>query len=158
MSTIQITKENAEKALSLANDSEKKLLMALLGQSETKATGARPENIIEAIKTFEDACAIAGEDPNDKKFTEGTKDEIAYKKLKVIVKVLNEGWYPNWENSDEYKYVPWFEYSSGSGFSDADCDCWYSFSVVGSRLCFKTRELAEYAANQFKGIYNDFLI
>jgi hypothetical protein len=158
MSTIQITKENAEKALSLANDSEKKLLMALLGQSETKATGARPENIIEAIKTFEDACAIAGEDPNDKKFTEGTKDEIAYKKLKVIVKVLNEGWYPNWENSDEYKYVPWFEYSSGSGFSDADCDCWYSFSFVGSRLCFKTRELAEYAANQFKGIYNDFLI
>jgi hypothetical protein len=158
MSTIQITKENAEKALSLANDSEKKLLMALLGQSETKATGARPENIIEAIKTFEDACAIAGEDPNDKKFTEGTKDEIAYKKLKVIVKVLNEGWYPNWENSDEYKYVPWFEYSSGSGFSDGGYDCWDAASGVGSRLCFKTRELAEYAANQFKGIYNDFLI
>lgn len=27
----------------------------------------------------------------------------------------------------------------------------------GSRLCYKSRELAEYAATQFADIYNDFL-
>jgi hypothetical protein len=64
--------------------------------------------ITDRIKTFEDACAEVGEDPEHDKFTEGTPDEIAFKKIKVITKALNEGWLPNWNNSGERKWYPWF--------------------------------------------------
>lgn len=86
-------------------------------------------------------------------------DEIAYRKIKMIAKVLNEGWQPNWDNSSEYKYYPWFDMrSSGSGgFSFSAYDYWYTHSVVGSRLCFKSKDLAIYAGKQFEAIYKEFL-
>jgi len=34
----------------------------------------------------------------------------------------------------------------------------YATALVGSRLCYKTRELATYAGRQFEGLYNDFLL
>ena len=51
-------------------------------------------------------------------------------------------------------------YGAAAGFS-----CAYSLhtaslanATVGSRLCYKTRELATYAGRQFEGLYNDFLL
>ena len=45
-----------------------------------------------------------------------------------------------------------FSYAAtGSAASNAD-------APVGSRLCYKTRELATYAGRQFEGLYNDFLL
>lgn len=110
-------------------------------------------------------------------------DEIAYIKLKAIAKVLNEGWEPQF-TTDEYRYFPWFylytqeeidemtedersrvvlrstysAYAYGgvacagaaSGSSDAVTGC-------GSRLAFKTRELAIYAGQQFVDIWADFV-
>ena len=85
-------------------------------------------------------------------------DEKAYKLLKLIAITLNEGWTPDWNNDNQYKYYPWFYMGGSSGFRCSGCGDWRSGSDVGSRLCFKTRELAEYAANQFTETYKQFML
>ncbi len=121
-----------------------------------------PKDIKERIKTFEDV--LKAMDMTLEDFEETSKDlmpdELAYRKLKQIVGVLNEGWTPDWSNSNEWKYYPWFKMGSpsGSGFSFDVCDGWVSASDVGSRLCFKSRELAEYAGKQFENLYKDYFV
>lgn len=116
------------------------------------------QNIMDRVKTFEDACALQGIDP--KQFftaccyNNETKDEVAYKMLKIIVKALNEDWVPNFNNTSQAKWYPWF-YLNEPGFRFLIAFYFYSGSFVGSRLCFKSRELAEYAAKQFLTIYKD---
>ncbi|TWP31256.1 hypothetical protein ETU08_01890 [Apibacter muscae] len=119
-----------------------------------------PKTVIERIKTFDDVLNETGFDKEEfKQSLKGLdKDEKAYRKLKLLAAALNEDWVPDWNNSSEYKYYPWFRMGSASGgFSCDDYDFWYSRSSVGSRLCFKSRELAEYAGKQFETIYKDFL-
>ena len=111
------------------------------------------------IKTFEEA--LQAQNVIFKAPEGATPDEIAYMKLKIITKALNEGWEPDWNNWSEWKYYPYFKMSDngaapGVGFSYYFYDFDLGYSTVGSRLCFKSRELAEYAATQFKDIYNDF--
>jgi hypothetical protein len=116
------------------------------------------------IKTYEAACKALGIDP-EKSLPKVTgvpkqhKDAIvAHAKLVIITEALNEGWKPNWKDSGEYKYYPWFNMSSGSGLSFHDCVGWDSRSTVGSRLCFKSRALAEYAGKQFKKLYEQYFV
>jgi hypothetical protein len=115
--------------------------------------------ITDRIKTFEDAAQCI--DPIEFVITcrrnGDAPDEIAYKKLKIICRALNEGWTPDWSDSSQPKYFPWFKYNSGFGFSITLCDYWYSATTVGSRLCFHSAELAEYAGKQFQKEYNEFL-
>lgn len=123
-----------------------------------------PKDITKRVKTYADACAVLGIEPvNEDVLTKlgFTKDEIAYRKLKTIAEALNEGWRPNWADSNEYKYWPWFVYNPAyAGFSCAYANlaASYTGTSVGSRLCYKTRELAAYAGRQFEGLYNDFLL
>lgn len=113
----------------------------------------------ENIRSFEDACDKLGILPGDVFHPLDTPDEVAYKKLKVISKAVNDGWIPDWSNSDQYKYYPWFEVlPSGLGFSDADYYYSLTITYVGSRLCFETREKAEFVGTQFIDLYEDFLL
>lgn len=125
-----------------------------------------PKDITKRVKTYADACAVLGIEPMNETVLAKlgfTKDEIAYRKLKTIAEALNEGWRPDWANSNENKYWPWFVYNTAhAGFSCAAANSSYAASGtvagVGSRLCYKTRELAAYAGRQFEGLYNDFLL
>jgi len=66
---------------------------------------------MDRIKTFEDACAELELYPEEVLagfMKTASTDEIAYRKLRIIAEALNEGWKPDWSNSDEYKYYPWF--------------------------------------------------
>ena len=110
-----------------------------------------------SIKTFEDACEKLGLEPNLEVSISDKKDEAAYKKLKIISKALNQEWTPDYNNRNQLKWYPWFKWS-GSGFSFTDTFYDFTNSYVGSRLCYATSELAEYAGKQFSSIYNDFLI
>jgi hypothetical protein len=114
------------------------------------------------IKTFAGACKALGMDakklPDVSMLPDDQQDAIiAHYKLVIIAQALNEGWKPNWSDYNEYKYYPWFNMRSGSGFSYHGYVSWLAGTTVGSRLCFKSRELAEYAGEQFIDIYNDFL-
>lgn len=112
-----------------------------------------------------------------------SKDLVAYIKLRIIVAALNEGWEPKF-TEDEYRYFPWFyfhtkeEYDklddkgkgrcvlrSGNGaysyYGFVDCyanvDASVSHTSYGSRLAFRTRELAAYAGRQFIEEWADFM-
>lgn len=116
-----------------------------------------PSDVTDRIKTFEDACLELDVDPGANTFSIGTLDEVAYKKLKVVAQALNEGWKPNWKDSNERKWCPYFSLSSGFGFSDSVYGYICTVTGVGSRLCFKNEALARYAGTQFLELYKDFL-
>lgn len=154
METLKINKKEAlERLASL--EKETKMLREII---ET------PINVMERIKTFEDACNILGETHNIKILLSynGINQELlaaqAFLKLTIIARALNEGWKPDWTNSSEYKYYPWFDMSSGSGLAYFDYVYWASRTFAGSRLCFKSKELAEYAGKQFADIYSTMFI
>ena len=108
---------------------------------------------------------------------------IAYLKLRIIVAALNEGWEPKFEKG-ERRYYPWFylytkeQYdelddeekgrcvlrSGSSAYSHdgfvscyAGYDASSSYTNFGSRLAFRTRELAAYAGRQFTEEWADFM-
>ena len=116
------------------------------------------------IKTFEDACERLGLDPNNLPDTSHlefdlAKPIIAHYKLIIIFKAVNNGWIPDWTNSNEYKYYPWFEVvSSGSGLSCCGYDNSSTSTFVGSRLCTDKSEKAEFLSKQFKDLYEDYLL
>lgn len=112
-----------------------------------------------------------------------TEDFIAYLKLRIIVAALNEGWEPKF-TKDEYRYFSWFYFytkeqydelddeekgrcvlrsgfntSSHDGFVNCNAysDASNSSTGVGSRLAFRTRELAAYAGRQFTKEWADFV-
>lgn len=116
------------------------------------------ENIIEQVKSFEDAQNITGRPSVD--FSMLPKDLQRYHealyKMTVIAEALNEGWTPNWDDLDEKKHFPWFVMST-SGFAFHGTDCRWAFAISGyaSRLCLKSAELAEYVGREFIDIWQD---
>lgn len=159
MEDLKIKKDAAVKAHENGKPSIKKALEDLFGKKTFL------KDVTERIKTPSDAIAELGE--NDiavidyhKLLNARVSNHIVNQQLAVvIVKALNEGWEPNWDDSDEYKYFPWFYLSGGSsGFRYGDYDRWITFSTVGSRLCLKSGELAKYAGEQFTEVYKKFMI
>lgn len=156
--SLTISKSNALKAFRNAGSEGKLLLENLFGKEVLN------EKITDRIKSYPDACAELGLNPlTEDDFENITPEDIdatyAYHQLTIIARALNQGWKPDYSNTSQYKYYPYFywqqEAVGGSGFSFHDCD--YGASSVGSRLNFKSRELAEYAGRQFQSIYNRFL-
>ena len=117
-----------------------------------------------SIKSFEDACKTLGLNPDVLPNTEGITDEfkkpiIAQYKLMVIFKAINNGWKPNWGDSDEYKYYPWYYMlSSGFGFDGSDYSFTDAGTYVGSRLCTDTSEKAMYIAKIFEQEYKELYL
>jgi hypothetical protein len=109
------------------------------------------------IKTFEDACEELSITAESVINSNDTLDEAAYKKLKIISRAINQGWFPDWDNLTQKKWWPYFYLSSGFGFSYTHYSCAYTDAIVGSRLCFETEEKATFAGKQFLDIYKMFL-
>lgn len=145
------------------------------------------KDVRERIKTFEDACREIGIDSeawNRDKISLGLEpDVLAFLKLRIIVKALNEGWEPQF-TEDECRYYPWFvlytgeeynrldeeekprvvyrSYSSavalgGVSYAYAVSDSSFTSAYIGVRLAFKPSELAAYCGRQFLDIWADFV-
>ena len=111
------------------------------------------------IKTYEDAVKARKVDDDDIIYPTDRPHIVAYKKICHIIKVINNGWVPNWSDSNQHKYFPWFEVSpSGSGFSDSDCGYLCTTSGVGSRFLTDTSEKASYLASQLQYLYIQYLL
>lgn len=108
----------------------------------------------------------------------------AYAKLCIIVAALNEDWELHW-GSDQVYYYPWFYIYSkaevetmmqdrkdklvllgGSALNGSHCGLGYvhwddagslADANVGSRLAFRSSELAKYCAEQFIEIWAQYL-
>lgn len=112
--------------------------------------------------------------------TSDSPDIIAYYKLRIIAAVLNEGWEPQF-TTDEYRWFPWFRlytkeeidkmndssrvvlrscyyaYAGGGvAYVNAGSDSSGTCTNCGSRLAFKSEELADYAGKQFIEIWAGF--
>lgn len=150
--------------------------------------------ITERVKTFEDACAVLGENhlyvqmfqdiytKSEKAGANVNSDVVAYLKLRIITAALNEGWEPQF-TSDEWRWYPWFRLLTKSDIEElseeercrvvgranshagaygglvcasASGVSTYSGTYGGSRLAFKSEELAYYAGTQFAEIYANF--
>lgn len=109
----------------------------------------------------------------------------AYTRLAIIAEALNEGWRPEY-TEDEYRYYPWFGLYTQEEYDDMDDEdkerCRFvgrsndyahaygglvyasaydgsasSSTVIGSRLAFKSRDLAIYCGKQFIDIWINYL-
>ena len=115
------------------------------------------------IESFEEACVAQGLDaknvlPYSTPENADQENTNAFVMLKIIAKALRGEWEPDWNDSDQEKWFPYFEANdAGFGFSRTDYGRWHTRTCVGSRLCFPSSELAEYAGKQFIDIYNTLL-
>lgn len=127
------------------------------------------EEITDRVKTYEDACKVLGVEPINEQNAKAQgfrSDEIARRKLETIAAALNEGWKPDWNNTDQYKYYPYFyiqENATNGAAAGLSCACTCNAAsstsaYVGSRLCFYASRLARYAGNQFTDLYEQILI
>lgn len=125
------------------------------------------------------ANCISEENKND-------VDIIAYLKLRIIVAALNEGWKPQF-TKEEWRWYPWHYLWTESELAEKSDD-WkanrhlimigdkyqseyaglaYAGSIdapsvtytrIGSRLCLKSKALAEYCGKQFISLWADFCL
>lgn len=120
------------------------------------------------VKSYEDACRVLGVEPVDEQAMAAAgfrADDIARRKLETITAALNDGWKPDWNDTDQYKYVPWFwikprpgQTTAGLASANTYRAPSYTLASFGSRLCFKNAAVARYAANQFTELYALILV
>lgn len=159
METLSIKKSNALKAYNNADAKGKVLLEDLIGKEILS------QKITDRIKTFEDACADQGKNPEEELPWKNpvNKDQEAdnvYVKLRIIAKSLKGTFHGNYADGNERKWYPYFEWKtskSAFGFADSGYDGTASDASVGSRFAFPTEELSEYFGKQFIDLHNILL-
>ena len=130
---VSIKKEYVLNSYKQATKDQKALLENMFGKDMFK-----PKDIMERVKTFEDACAILGENHTLVKEYWGvvynniviTKNLIAYLKLRIICAALNEGWKPTFSDG-ECRYYPWFNIYPKDGYDKLNEDDKKKCCVVG---------------------------
>lgn len=116
-----------------------------------------PKCITERVKSVADACEILGSEDEEVKnlrqlevLDSPPQKLLDYQKLVVVIKALNEGWYPDFDN-DKYKYYPWFDMRGGQALNCVRSYC--STSNVPAPTILKSSELVKYATSQFLDLY-----
>lgn len=145
------------------------------------------KEINEVVTTYEEAREYLGGKPNAdftvaKKILSGNhvklddvanlvsevnpkhiKALIAYNRLCTIAQAWNkaDGFEPDFSNTSQYKYFPWFVYDNGAAgfvYANTHTTATNANAYVGSRLCFKTRERAMQFGKQFIDLWNDVFL
>jgi len=92
------------------------------------------------------------------KWCEGLRPhERATRFIELLQKSLNGDVALDFDNSDQVKYEPRFVGGS-SGFRYYVYDVWYSYSHVGSRLCFLEPDDAIHAGQTFTKWYKTIIV
>ena len=138
-------------------------------KKQTTKNNEKSEFDFRTIKTVEDACKKNGYDQS--KFPAdavlGTKfgrPLVAVNNLMIVTEAMNNGWKPDWSNTNQYKYFPWHyikkdaSHPTGFGFSFSFYGLTAARTDLGSLLCCDTAEKAMYIAEQFRKEWEDFLL
>ena len=185
METLNIDKEKAINAYKQGSEEQKKVLEKVFGVEtfKSKTIKDRIKTFDDALKELGKDHPLVKEYNviNNNKTTYNTK---LYSQLCVITAALNEGWRPKFVEGEK-RYFPYFRlYSSeeirqmskeeksrvvyrSNNYAHANGGVSYANASnvsagvnahIGSRLAFKTEELAKYAGKQFAYLYVDYLL
>lgn len=119
------------------------------------------KDIAERVKSVEDAIKELGENDTevrDYRYLQSSgvsKHIIGYQGAVVFCKALNEGWVPNWDDTNEYKYYIWWDLRNDN-LSCGNCSFRYFSGYTSSRLHFKNKTLAQHAG-KFPEIFKDYM-
>jgi len=152
MDIVNIQKREAITAYNKANNKEKALLENIFGKELFN------QKITDRVKNMDDVYSELGIDKISFEKSFIFKEDLDAAKIRLIVKVFNEGWEPDWNNHNQYKYIPYFEPKYNGCFSLSDCGVWAALVDGGSRLCFKSRELAVSVPEMFKTEYENYIL
>lgn len=176
---IEVSESNLKAAFEVADESTKKVPVALFGKIEPTDDNKPSLKDYKSIRSYADACKALGESVDEETLPKAgvPKHIIAQMKLELICKALWGGEvkvYPDPDGNRTYWY-PWFALYNQSeidGMSDKERGCLlsalattgasagfgsltaytrssYSFAHGGFRLCLDTEEKAEYFGKQF---------
>lgn len=176
---IEVSESNLKAAFEVADESTKKVLVALFGKIEPTDDNKPNLKDYKSIRSYEDACKALGESVDEETLSEAgvPKHIIAQMKLELICKALWGGKvkvYPDPDGNRIYRY-PYFalyNQSEVEGMGDEERGCLLSayagsgayagFGCLvanyrssdssaygGFRLCLDTEEKAEYFGKQF---------
>lgn len=184
METLNIEKEKAINAYQQGSEEQKKVLEQLFGKEtfRPKMVTDRIKTFNDALKELGPNHILVKE-YNVIKNNKTTYNTKLYSQLCVITAALNEGWRPKFVEGEK-RYFPYFRLYSAeeirqmskeeksrvvyrslsNAYAYGGVSCAYashaSASVgasIGSRLAFKTNELAKYAGKQFGKLYANYL-
>jgi hypothetical protein len=103
------------------------------------------------IRNYKDACEALDIDPKEplKNIAHNLPEWLVnarakYIKAVIITAAINEGWQPDYSNSDQQKWFPWYK-SSGRGLVFHVVFFVRTGTCVGPRLVFETSEKAQHA-------------
>ena len=124
-----------------------------------------PDEINVKVDSFEAALEYLGRENNACMYgipEKHAKAMVAMYKLITIAEAWNkaDNFVPDYDNTNQYKWFPWFQKRGTEGFVYAytNITASYAFADIGSRLCFSTSERAEQFGKQFIDLWNDFLL
>ena len=180
METIQVTRDQLNAALEVANDETKKVLKKLFRERDKPSI-----DDYRTIKTYEDACCVLDE-PIHVDLEDDEPDVVAYIKLKTISRAL---WGRNFipkpdPEGNKIYYYPWFALYTKKEVEDMDDDdrgallagsatsgalagfgplyttyrSSFAHATYGFRLCQETDEKATYFGKQFIELWADYLL
>lgn len=182
---LELDKDQLASLYMQGNAAVRKSLREMLGErlNEEIPVTSRVRTFNDAIEELGEAHeAVKAYRDIEWKLGKEHKDLLAYLKLRIITEALNEGWKPQFTEG-ERRWYAWYELltkeemdamsdkekeerrvvgravSSAHAYGGlvyAGAGSVSSSTHRGSRLAFKSEELAEYAGKQFAEIYADY--
>lgn len=124
-----------------------------------------PDEINVKVDSFEAALEYLGRENNACMYGipyKHAKAMVAMYKLITIAEAWNkaDNFVPDYDNTNQYKWFPWFQKRGTAGFVCAATNSAASnaLATIGSRLCLKSEERAMQFGEQFIDLWNDFLL
>jgi len=138
---VELTSNEVNEMFDVSDEKQSKVLNKFL---------KRDNGVMGIVTSYETACDSLGIKPN--------KNVTPYEKLTTIIKALNQGWYPNFDDENERK---WFNYYQKNQGVFSFCTVFYNAThmLVPSALYLKDEKTAKYANemffNEYKELYLD---
>jgi hypothetical protein len=139
------------------NESESDVIYKIINYLQSYTLKDKVIKTYKDIKSFEDACVALKTTPETIIGTQTEQRFINQLKLETIIKALNEGWKPDFNDNNQKKYYNWFSIIDGE-FVFGDTYYTYGGMYVPSALYFKNEELAIYCMDNFFDLYEEYYL
>ena len=134
---VELTSDEVNEMFDASDEKQSKVLNKFL---------KRDNGVMGIVTSYETACDSLGIKPN--------KNVTPYEKLTTIIKALNQGWYPNFDNENERKWFNYYQKNRGV-FSFYLVPYNLTTMDVPSALYLKDEKTARYANETFFNEYKE---